>query len=206
MTVPHVTGTINLGTAFEVTVTAGNIRVLAKAVRDARDALLLLGVKLSKNWNDLIRDLDSLPNRLRVSLDRANRAVGTMYYHDVQGAWETSSLAGQWQPLNPAYLASKIRDGLDKRTLIAAQEALKSLGVQVNAGLSLEIGVTALSDKGAPYMLVQEFGSSDGTISARPIFGLVFELNLSRYVQVFVDAIQKVFEGQIYPELLGAVI
>jgi hypothetical protein len=205
MTVPQAQGQINLGTAFEVTATAGNIRDLAKIVRETRDLLLMMGAKLSSDWNALIKNLDSFQNRLNVSLERANRAVATMYFHDVQGAWETSSLAGQWQPLNAAYLAGKIAKSLDRRTLIASRKALESLGFDGTA-LNLEIGVTAVSDKtNTPYMQVQEFGSSDGRIPARPLFGPVFELNLPRYVRVYGEAIEKVLLGQVYPELAGAV-
>jgi hypothetical protein len=71
--------------------------------------------------------------------------------------------------------------------------------------LNLEIGVTAVSDKGIPYMVVQEFGSNDGRIPARPLFGPIFELNLPRYVRVYGEAIEKVLLGQVYPELGGAV-
>jgi hypothetical protein len=204
MTVPQAQGQINLGTAFEVTVSLGNMRDLARVVRETRDALLRVGVKLSGDWNALIKNLDSFQNRLNVSLDRANRAVATMYFHDVQGAWETSSLAGQWLPLDPSYLAGKIAKSLDRRTLIATRKALESLGFAGTA-LNLEIGVTAVSDEGIPYMVVQEFGSNDGRIPARPLFGPIFELNLPRYVRVYGEAIEKVLLGQVYPELGGAV-
>ncbi len=211
MVVPAISG-VNLGTQFIVTV--GNldglqqIGVQLQRIYDAwrNTGATLFNAPGSLSWQETIHAFKTVKTRMAQSLANANRVVAVMYYHDVQGAWETQEFSSIWQPLDPDYLAQKVVDRLDTRTLIATGEALASLGVQVNDAFDLIIGVTVVNDDGEPYMMVQEFGSVDGTIPARPLFMPVLEAQRHRYVQVFVDAIEKTLNGGIYQNFAAGVI
>jgi hypothetical protein len=204
MGVQKATGTINLGTTFTIEVTGLDSYVkIARGLKALRDSSLKAGLTLTGDWNAGIQYFATMLPHMNKSLSRALDVVATMYEADVFGAWTTQSLDGTWQPLNADYLADKIAKGLDRRTLIATEDALKSLGYARVNDLQIQIGVTAASDDGEPYMLVQEFGSRDGRIPARPLFKPVLDANVTRYVQVISDAVNTALKGRIYPHAGG---
>lgn len=203
--IPRAQGAINLGVAFNVDIGVGDFGKLAKELRSIYDEAKRQGFRLDGDWNFALNYFKTLPPRLRNSIANANKAIAVMFYHDVQGAWETQSQASSWQPLNADYLASKIRDGLDRRLLIATQKALESLS-WAGSALSLEVGVTAVSEDGFAYMLAQEFGSLDGALPARPLFGPVFDQNMERYLDVFTQAVVVALEGKVYRDYAKGVL
>ncbi|NJK43710.1 MAG: hypothetical protein HC933_05005 [Pleurocapsa sp. SU_196_0] len=202
MTVPAANGEINLGSSFSVSVTGAKgfddiARELGRTFNEAQKA----GFELEGNWRGAIAFFATMRPRLDLSVARANRTVAVMYHADVQSAWEAQSLAGTWTPLNAKYAAEKISDGLGSRTLIATRAALESLGYTFSDDLSISIGVTVTSEgSDEPYMLVQEFGSNDGSVPARALFGPILDQNLSRYVRVYEEAVEKALEGGVYPD------
>jgi hypothetical protein len=204
MGVQKASGTINLGTTFSIEVLGldGYVKI-ARGLKALRDSSLKAGLTLTGDWNAGIQYFQTMLPRMNKSLSRALDVVATMYEADVFGAWTTQSLSGNWQLLNADYLAGKIAKGLDRRTLIATEDALKSLGYARVNDLEIQIGVTAESDHGEPYMLVQEFGSRDGRIPARPLFKPVLEANVSRYVQVISDAVNVALQGGVYSHVGG---
>ena len=158
------------------------------------------------DWRGVIRGFQTINSRMQTSLENANRVAAIMYFHDVQGAWETQEFASTWQPLNPDYLAEKIALQLDRRTLIRTGEALESLGVEIEGNLDIIVGVTVESEDGEAYMVTQEFGSTDGRIPPRPLFFPVLEAQQMRYIRVFVDAIETAMNGGIYTNYANGVI
>jgi hypothetical protein len=207
MSVPLAVGEINLGIAFQVTInTPALFAAIGKQLEQLKRNVVSQGLIPDGQWDEAIKYFKTFDVRLDVSLNRANRAVAVMSYHDIQGAWNTQSLAAGWLPLTAEYLASKIAIGLDRRTLIATRDALESLGYQHGAGLEVRVGVTAQSEQGEAYMLVQEFGSQDGRVPARALVGPVLDENLNRYARVYADAIEYVLRGDTYPDFTRGVL
>jgi hypothetical protein len=193
------TGEINLGVTFTVTISGlDEFSRIASALRKLKLECTKAGLSLSGDWQKAQQCFATMPRRMQQSLSNACGAVAAMYEADVHGAWNTQSLNPTWQPLTPEYLAKKIREGLDSRTLIATGKALESLGYKRLGATSIEVGVTAQSEEGEPYMLVQEFGSSDGRVPARPLFKPVLDANTTRYIRVIVEAVNTALKGGVY--------
>jgi hypothetical protein len=206
MMIPAVVG-VNLGTRFVVTV--GNLQPLQQIglqLRNLYSTWSRAGAQMLGDWRGVIRSFQTINSRMQTSLQNANKVVAVMYFHDVQGAWQSQEFASTWQPLNPDYLAQKIAEQLDRRTLIRTGEALESLGVEIEGDLDIVVGVTVESDDGEPYMVTQEFGSSDGRIPARPLFFPVLEAQQMRYIRVFVEAIETALNGGTYTNYANGVI
>jgi hypothetical protein len=206
MMVQSVSG-VNLGSRIKVSV--GNLdqfEIIGRGLQQVYNSWRSAGAWFSGDWVSVIRVFRTMKSRMGQSLENANRVVAVMYFHDVQGAWETQEFASTWQPLNPDYLAQKIADQLDRRTLIRTGDALASLGVELEDDLSLVVGVTVEDDQGEAYMVTQEFGSSDGRIPARPLFFPVLENQQNRYIRVFLDAIEKTLTGGVYTNFAAGVI
>jgi hypothetical protein len=199
--IPKTQNPVNLGLTLQVKWSGGaDFLAVAHSLMVFGNTAAANGFQVPGDWQPAINYFSSFPKRMDVSLERAHRQIAVMFAEDLRGAWNTQSLIASWTPLDPAYLADKIKKKLDRRTLIRTQEALKSIGVRFLANLELEVGVTAVADDGTPYMLVQEFGSRDGTIPARPLAGQVFYQNESRYVDVIVNAVNIVLNGGTYPD------
>jgi hypothetical protein len=203
--IPRASANINVGAAFSIDIGVGGFGELAREMRNLYKEAQRQGFRPQGDWNFSLNYFQTLPPRLRNSLANANKAVAVMFYHDVQGAWETQSQASSWQPLDADYLASKIRGRLDRRILIATGEALESLA-WTGTDLSLEVGVTAVSEDGFAYMLAQEFGSLDGTLPARPLFGPVFDQNMERYLDVYTQATVTALNGKVYRDYARGVL
>jgi hypothetical protein len=194
--VPHATGTVYLGSTFKITVDQVDAYpVIAKHLENLFTTSKRAGLDVTGDWPGAIRYFKTMPHRLETSLSNANEVVATMYYHDVQSVWEAQSL--NWDALSAEYLAWKIKNKLDTRTLIATRAALDSLGFDGGA-FEIVIGVTALSDSGEEYMLVHEFGSRDEMIPARGLFSPILETNADRYARVVSSAISSALDGHVW--------
>ena len=206
MMIPAVTG-VNLGTRFKVTV--GNLQPsqqIGFQLRNLYTTWSRAGAQMLGDWRGVIRSFQTINSRMQTSLENANKVVAVMYFHDVQGAWQTQEFASTWQPLNPEYLAEKIALQLDRRTLIRTGEALDSLGVEIEGNLDIVVGVTVEDANGEAYMVAQEFGSTDGRIPPRPLFFPVLEAQQMRYIRVFVEAIEIAMNGGTYTNYANGVI
>jgi hypothetical protein len=207
---PIVTG-VNLGTRFHLEPRGldsftGVANVVEKLIFvDIPAAYAGYSVTFDDSCYQLVTYFRTMPERMKISLERAHRVVAVMNYHDVQGAWQTQSEAGNWADLNAQYLAWKIAEGLDRRTLIQTGDALASLGVEIESGLNLIVGVTA-EDGGEAYMVTHEFGSNDGRIPPRPLFTPTLQANLDRYARVFIEAIQAAIDGRVYQNYAAGAI
>jgi hypothetical protein len=196
-------GEINLGTRFTVSVRGlEQFERVAVDLREAYTELLRAGGTPFGDWTGVIGLLESIPERVRENLERASATVGIMHGEDIRSAWDAQALEGDWKALSADYLAWKIARGLDSRTLIATGDALNSLGYQLEP-MGVIVGVTAESEDGVPYMVVQEFGSDDGRIPPRPLFLPTLEANVDRYVGAYAAAVQMALEGKLYPVKSG---
>lgn len=197
---------VNLGLTLQISWTgAASFIAIGNGLRVYKNAAKKAGYRVQGDWDAAILYFMTFPKRMDTSLERAHRQIAVMYAEDLRGAWNTQSLKAKWKPLNAQYLKKKIAKRLDRRTLIASQAALKSIGVRFLQALELEVGVTAVKD-GEPYMMVQEFGSRDGRIPARPLAGPVFYSNLNRYLKVVTDAVNTVLNGKEYPDYAAGAI
>lgn len=190
----------NIGTEFKVTVYGFDIfGKLAKAFSDIANEAKRAGMVLDGDWAGLISFLKGLEGRLKDGLTVAQRVVSAMYFEDVRGAWETQQFEPEWDKLSADYLAWKIANKLDRRTLIQTGDALKNLGVISFDRFHVGVGVSVETEDGVAYMAVQEFGTDDGRIPPRPLFGPVLELHYERYADVYARAVNEVFvEGKVF--------
>jgi hypothetical protein len=198
--IPAAQGDINLGTTFYVTFRVPIMREIARELNNIRNQARRLGAVLDGPWQEAIQFFDSFSRRLGISEERANRQVAAMYFEDVRSAWNSQSLAPGFAPLNIGYVAQKVAQGLDRRVLIATKDALNSMGFNMLPGITVEIGVTATTPNGEPYMMNQEFGSISRRIPARPMFGRILSRMIRRYIGVYVNAVKAVLTGGLYPD------
>jgi hypothetical protein len=195
---------INLGVRFQVTVRGLEaFSRLADELAAFRADARQLGFEEYGPWDEMLAWLSTMPGRVLGNLETANRVVGLMFLEDLRSAWNTQAFAAQWLPLSAEYLAWKIAHRLDRRTLIATQQALESLGAQLPGPLAVEVGITAVAEDGTPYMVVQEFGSRDGKIPPRPLVQPALEANLDRYAEVYVGAVARALNNRSMPVKVG---
>lgn len=188
----------NIGTDFTVTIYGFDIfGKIAREFRKLKTNALKAGMVLEGDWDGLLKFLDGMDGRLKDALAIAGRVATAFYFEDVRGVWETQQF--DWDKLSADYLAWKIANSLDRRILIQTGDALKNLGVISYDRFSLAVGVSVETADGVAYMAVHEFGSDDGRIPPRPLFGPVLELHMDRYVDVYVRAVNEVFvENKVF--------
>jgi hypothetical protein len=190
---------INLGTSFEVRVVGMDVfPKLAKQLEGMKRTYQRAGFTPWGNWDAMLNYLKTLPQVMTRYLSMGNRVVAAMHLEDIRANWNAQAFAGNWQALSAPYLAQKIRDGLDRRTLVATERALNSMGANIKSLMSLEVGITATED-GAPYMLFQEFGAPNNNLPARPLVGPTLEQHLDRYAAVYKAFILAALNGRPMP-------
>lgn len=189
---------INLGVRFQVMVRGLEaFSRLADEFAAFRADARQLGFEEYGPWDEMLAWLSTMPGRVLGNLENASQAVGIMFLEDLRSHWNAQVFAARWLPLSAEYLAWKIAHRLDRRTLIATQAAISSLGARRPDPLTVEVGITAVAEDGTPYMVVQEFGSRDGRVPPRPLVQPILEVYLKGYVDVYRRAIDLAFEGQV---------
>lgn len=141
-------------------------------------------------------ELDRLLDRLERNLKRpvqAMRRIGNYLQNVTEEAFETQSSPGgdPWTPLSQRTVTGKIqRHGDERKMLWDEGTTQRSLTYDAdNEGVA--IGVNAYSADGYPYPIVQQFGTEDGVIEARPFLPIDPDGNLDEDVENEVVEILK---------------
>lgn len=137
-----------------------------------------MGIERVGNWEGITRLIANLAKELKIARETALKRFGLKAEAIATKHISTQDL--HWRPLNPAYLASKIRKGLSENILVATSDYYQAITTWVDKSEgTVYTGVkkdAKNSDGGDMVSIaaVHEFGSLSGRIPARPLWQPTF--------------------------------
>lgn len=165
-------------------------------------------IDLPKDFERKLKALESLEKELPYVKDAMARNAAFYYRRKIKEAINAQDL--DWEELSPKYKAWKKRMGYDERIWIARGILRKNLKVVRFSFANYAVTVPP----GAEYpegirvrnvLLIQEFGTADGRIPARPLFRPVRQQVTQRLIREVQNANRRIVRALTKDHNLGDV-